>query len=49
MVSFGGQGDIPIIITENKSCEERQVKEVKMSWPKADKILGKKETEFSHV
>lgn len=31
IVMFRGRADITIIITENRSCEEGQVKEVKMS------------------
>lgn len=47
IVTFGGKADITIIITETRSHEERQAKEMKMSEQKIDKILRRQDPEFS--
>ena len=47
IVTFGGKADITIIITETRSHEERQAKEMKMSEQKIDKILRRQDPKFS--
>lgn len=48
-VSFEGQADIPMIIAEPRSYEERQVKEGNMYVQKTDKIQGRQDLEFFHI